>query len=181
MEFREGVAGAAAGFVVVFLAGRKRERVLEGVASCGRLVVGEEGETEFDVMRERWRGELDGALEMADGFGGGGGRESAVNQADEEAFRGAERGDLVMPAAENVVGVVVVGVEREGLFGVLADEAGVFDARAGVGVEPEFAVADGEGEDVDGIVRREGDGALSVGEGFGAEALFLRDIGCVVG
>ena len=155
--------------------------MLEGVAGGGGLAVGEERETEFDVMRKRPRGEFDGALEMADGVGGGGGWESAVDQADQKAFRGAERGDFVVPAAEDVMRVVVSGIEGEGFFDMLANEAGVFDARAGVGVEPEFSVANGEGEDVDGIGGGEGDGALGVGKRFGAEAFFLGGVGRVVG
>lgn len=178
-EFFESGAGAAAGFVVVFFLLREGEGLLEGGFGGGALAVGEEGEAEFDAVRRELRREFGGAREQADGFGGGGVGEAAVDELYDEARRGAEGGDFVVPAAEDVMGVVVGGIEGEGALGVFADMAGVFELGAGVGVGGEFAVADREGEDVDGIGGAEGDGALGVGEGGGAEAFFLGDVGRV--
>lgn len=155
--------------------------MLEGGFGGGALAVGEEGEAEFDAVRGELRGKFGGAPEQAHGFGGGGVGEAAVDEFHDETSRGAEGGDFVVPAAEDVVGVVVGGIEGEGALGVFADVAGVFDLGAGVGIGGEFAVTDREGEDVDGVGGAEGDGALGVGEGGGAETFFLGDVGGVEG
>ena len=103
VQFRQRLAGAAPGLVVVFLALRQgeglRERFFRGVT----LAVGELSEAEFDPMRGQFGREFDGAREVAHGLGGGGLGEPAVDHADDEARRDAERRDLVVPAAEDVV------------------------------------------------------------------------------
>lgn len=63
------------------------------------LFVGAEGEAEFDVVGRAIGFEFDGALEVGDGGGEGGVRETAVDKADQEALGGIEGGDLKVPAA----------------------------------------------------------------------------------
>ncbi len=152
----------------------------EGARECGLggggLVVGAEGEAEFDVVGGAAGFEFDGALEVGDGGGRGGVGQASVDEADEEAFRGVEGGDFEVPAAEDVVGVGVVGVGGEGAFGEVANEAGAFDFGAGVGEKREFAVADGDGGEIRGV-GGEGGGAFGEGEGFGEEVLFGVGVG----
>lgn len=180
-EFFEGGAGAGEGLLIVFFLPGHRESLREGLSRGVALAVGEEGEAEFDAVRGTLGGELGGALEVTHGFGGGGVGQTAVDEFDDEARGGAERGDLVVPAAEHVMRVIVVGVEGEGLLGAFLHVTGVFELRASVGVGGEFAVADGEGEDIHGIARAEDDGALGVDERLAAEAFFFGDIGGVEG
>lgn len=153
--------------------------MLESFFRGGGLAVGEQGKAEFDAMGGQRRGEFGGAAQEAHGVGGRGGGQAAVDEADEKARGGAQGRDFVVPAAEDVVGVVVGGIEGEGPQGVVFHEPGVFDFRAGVGIGPEFAVADGEREHVHGIRGSEGHGTLGEGEGRGAEAFFLGEVGRV--
>lgn len=155
--------------------------MFEGAARGVALAVGEKGEAEFHAMGRKVGRKFDGALQVADSLGGGGGREATVDQTNEQALGGAETRDFVVPAAEDMVGVVVIRIQRDGAFGLVADGAGGFDSRARVGVEAEFTVGDGEREDVDGVVGLEFDGAAGVGESFGAEAAFFTEVACVDG
>lgn len=114
-------------------------------------------------------------MKAGDGLGGGGGGQGAVDEFDEELRGAAERGDFVVPAAQKMVRPGVVRIEGEGALGFLFHEAGVGDFGAGVAAEAERAVADGEGENADGVFGIEGDGALGVGECLGCTAFFLGD------
>ena len=109
--------------------------------------------------------EFDGALQRLHGRRGRGGGQAAVEKADEDARGGAERGDLVVPATEDVVGPGVARIEREGALGLLPHEPRVLDAGLEVAVDGEFAVRDSQREDVFGVARFEGDGAPRVVEG----------------
>ena len=84
-----------------------------------------------------------------------------------------------MPPTEDVVRVVVGGVEGEGLLGGGFHQPGVFNLRAGVGEGGQFAVTNGEGEDVDGVLGFERHGAFREGERFGAETFLLGPVFCV--
>lgn len=184
LKFLEGVAGAVTDFFVVFLALGHGEGLFEGFFGGGALAVGEEGEGELDAVRREVRGKFGGAPEMADGLGGGGVGEAAIDELEDDASGSAEGGDLVVPTAEDVVGIVVVGIEGEGFVGVLFHETGVLDLGASLGIGRELAVADGEREDVDGVLGLEGDGALGAVERLVAEPLFLlegRGVGGEVG
>ena len=154
-----GFAGAGLGGFVVFTGGGEGESAVESGAGVGGAVGGEVGEAELEVVRGDGGREGDGAFEVFDGFGNGSVGKGSVDDADEEAGSRAEGGDLVVPASEDMVGPVVVGVEGEGALGVFLDEARVGDLGAGVAVNGEGAVADGEGENVFGVVGGKGDGA----------------------
>lgn len=152
--------------------------MLEGEFGGVALAVREEGEAEFHAVSGEVRGEFGGALKQTHGFGGGGVGQTSVNEAHDQSSGGTEGRDFVVPPTEDVVRVVVVGVEGEGLLGGGFHQPGVFNLRAGVGEGGQFAVTNGEGEDVDGVLGFERHGAFREGERFGAETLLF---GAVLG
>ena len=83
----------------------------------------------------------------------------------------------MVPLAEDVVGVAVVGIKREGCDGVIFHEARVGDFGFVVRVEANFGVADCERENVDGVFGCESVSALSVGKGEIAKFFLLDEIG----
>ena len=153
--------------------------MLEGEFGGLALAVREEGETEFHPVSGEVRGELGGALKQTHGFGGGGVGQTSVNEAHDQSSGGTEGRDFVVPPTEDVVRVVVGGVEGEGLLGGGFHQPGVFNLRAGVGEGGQFAVTNGEGEDVDGVLGFERHGAFREGERFGAETFLLGPVFCV--
>ena len=62
--------------------------------------------------------ELDRLLEVAGGVVVGSGREIAVDDFGEAEEDGVEAGHFIMPGAEDMIGVVVGGIEGDGFFGV---------------------------------------------------------------
>ena len=140
------------------------------------MAVREEGEAEFHPVSGEVRGEFGGALEEAHGFGGGGVGQTSVNESYDKPSGGTEGRDFVVPPTEDVVRVVIGGVEGEGLLGGDFHQSGVFNLRAGVGEGTEFAVTNGEGEDVDGVLGFERHGAFREGERFGAETFLLGPV-----
>lgn len=123
--------------------------------------------------------ESDRAAEVLHAVSGRGGGEAAVDQADEETRGGVDRGDFIVPLTEDVVGVAVVGIEREGGDGVIFHEAGVGDFGFVVRVEANFSVADCEREKVDGVIGCERMSALSVGKGEVAKFFLLDESGAI--
>ena len=73
-------------------------------------------------MRDALGIELDRLLEVAGGVGVGSGREIAVDEFGEAEKDGVEAGHFIMPGTEDMIGVVVGGIEGDGLFGVGFDE-----------------------------------------------------------
>jgi hypothetical protein len=163
-EARERVAGALFRRLVVLRARRQGEPGGEGGAGAGGIAMGEVREAEFEVVLQLVGLEFHGALEVADGVGSRGVRQTAIDEPDNPARDGAELVYFVVPAAEQVVRPGIRRIKSEGALRVGAYQPGKGDLVAGVAVEGEFAVADGEGEDALRVGGIEVHGAATVVE-----------------
>jgi len=74
------------------------------------------------MVRDALGIELDGHEEIAGGGVVGRGRKIAVDEFGEAEEDGVEAGHFIMPGTEDMIGVVVGGIEGDGLFGVGFDE-----------------------------------------------------------
>lgn len=114
----------------------------------------------------------DGFLEIFDGVGVAGGGQRAVNELDVGAGEEADVGDGVIPAAEQVPGGVLPGVEADGFEGFVLKKAGIGEAVFDAGKLAVLGVTDGEGGVGDGVGGVGLDGVAGAGEGAGEE-IFL--------
>ena len=143
-----------------------------GAGSVG-LSVGLQSKAELDVVCRMFRSEMNGQPEVANGLSGRGIGQATVDKTDQKAFACSQCRDLVMPAAENMVSVVIFWIHRDCALSEVPHQTGTFDLFASAGEQRELAVAYGDRGEVDGTSRIERGGAGGECERLRAE-LFLQ-------